>query len=82
MRRGHLYHLHHKPLYEAIGQPDTRNRRLQSIGRMVERVMILDAVLGDRRCWWLGPEPDKRTFFDVTQATGLRPEDYPHITSG
>ena len=82
VRRGRLYHVHHKPLYEAIGQPDTRNRRLQSIGRMVERVMILDAVLSDRRCWWLSPEADKRTFFDVTQATGLRPEDYPHITFG
>jgi hypothetical protein len=47
---------------------------------MVERVMILDVVLSDRRCWWLSPEADKRTFFDVTQQTGLRPEEYPHIT--
>ena len=82
VRRGRLYHVHHKPLYEAIGHPDNRNRRLQSIGRMVEKVMILDAVLTDRRCWWLSPEPDKRTLFDVTQQTGLRPEDYPHITFG
>jgi hypothetical protein len=81
-RRGCLYHVHHKPLYEAIGQPDNRNRRLQSIGRMVERVMILDAVLSDRRCWWLSPEADKRTFFDVTHETGLRPEEYPHFTFG
>ena len=80
VRRGRLYHVHHKPLYEAIGQPDNRNRRLQSIGRMVERVMILDAVLSDRRCWWLSPEADKRTFFDVTHETSLRPEEYPHIT--
>jgi hypothetical protein len=80
VRRGRLYHVHHKPLYEAIGQPDNRNRRLQSVGRMVERVMILDAVLSDRRCWWLSPEADKRTFFDVTQETGLRAEEYPHIT--
>jgi hypothetical protein len=49
---------------------------------MVERVMILDAVLGDRRRWWLSPESDKRAFFDVTQQTGLRPEDYPHIAFG
>ena len=55
IRRGRLYHVHHKPLYEAIGQADNRNRRLRMIGRMVERVMILDAVLGDRRCWWLSP---------------------------
>ena len=61
VRRGRLYHVHHKPLYEAIGQADNRNRRLRTIGRMVERVMILDAVLGDRRCWWLSPECDKRT---------------------
>jgi hypothetical protein len=49
---------------------------------MVERVMILDAVLSDSRCWWLSPEADKRTFFDVTQERGLRPEEYPHITFG
>jgi hypothetical protein len=82
VRRGRLYHVHHRPLYEAIGQPDNRNRRLRTIGRMVERVMILDAVLGDRRRWWLSPESDKRAFFDVTQQTGLRPEDYPHIAFG
>jgi hypothetical protein len=51
VRRGRLYHVHHKPLYEAIAQPDNRNRRLQSIGRMDERVMILETVLSDRRCW-------------------------------
>ena len=43
VRRGRLYHVHHKPLYEAIGQADNRNRRLRIVGRMVERVMILDA---------------------------------------
>ena len=35
VRRGRLYHVHHKPLYEAIGQADNRNRRLRPIGRMV-----------------------------------------------
>jgi hypothetical protein len=82
VRRGRLYHVYHKPLYEAIGQADNRNRRLCTIGRMVERVMILDAVLGDRRCWWLSPECDKRAFFDVTQGTGLSPEEYPHLAFG
>ena len=43
---------------------------------MVERVMILDAVLGDRRCWWLSPECDKRALLrrhaaDRTAARGL-----------
>ena len=81
VRRGRLYHVHHKPLYEAIGQADNRNRRLSTIGRMVERVMVLDAVLGDRRYWWLSPESDKRAFFELTQ-TSLRPEDYPHVAFG
>ena len=81
VRRGRLYHVHHKPLYEAIGLPDDRNRRLNSIGRMVERVMILDAVLGDLRCWWLSPAEDKRTFFRGRE-TGLRDEEYPHISFG
>ena len=53
--------------YEAIGLADDRNRRLHSIGRMVETVMILDAVLSDRRCWWLSPEADKRAFFDARE---------------
>jgi hypothetical protein len=81
VRRGRLYHVHHKPLYEALGLSDDRNRRLHSIGRMVERVMILDAVLGDRRCWWLSPAEDKRTLFGARES-GLRAEEYPHISFG
>ena len=81
-RRGRLYHVHHKPLYEAIGQADNRTRRLRTIGRMVERVMILDAILGDRRCWWLSPADDKWKFFCLRRDNHLRPEDYPHIAFG
>jgi hypothetical protein len=82
VRRGRLYHIHHRPLYEAIGQADNRHRRLLTVGRMVERLMILDAVLGDRHCWWLGPEADKRRFFALKQDNYLRSEDYPHIAFG
>jgi len=82
VRRGRLYHVHHKPLYEAIGQADDRNRRLRSIGRMVERVMILDAVLGDRRCWWLGQAADKWRFFCLKRDNYLQPDDYPNIAFG
>jgi hypothetical protein len=81
-RRGRLYHVHHKPLYEAIGQADNRNRRAHTLGRMVERVMILDAVLDDRRSWWLSPEGDKKRFFSLRRENWLRPEDYPHIAFG
>lgn len=82
VRRGRLYHVHHKPLYEAIGQAGNRNRRLHTLGRMVERVMILDGVLGDRRCWWLSPEGDKKRFFSLRRENWLRTEDYPHIAFG
>jgi hypothetical protein len=82
VRRGRLYHVHHKPLYEAIGQADNRNRRLRIVGRMVERVMILDAVLGDRRRWWVSPADDKWKFFCLMRDNYLRPEDYPHIAFG
>ena len=77
IRRGRLYHVHHKPLYEAIGQADNRNRRLRIVGRMVERVMILDAVLGDRRCWWLSPADDKWKFFCLMRDNYLRPGGLP-----
>lgn len=82
VRRGRLYHIHHKPLYEAIGQADNRNRRLRFVGRMVERVMILDAILADRRCWWLSPAADKWKFCCLLRDNYLRPEDYPHIAFG
>jgi hypothetical protein len=82
VRRGRLYHVHHKPLYEAIGEADNRNRRLSHIGRMVERVMILDAVLGDRRCSWLSPASDKWRFFCLKRDNYLQPDDYPHIAFG
>jgi hypothetical protein len=82
VRRGRLYHVHHKPLYEAIGQADNRNRRLRHIGRMVERVMVLDAILGDRRCWWLSPADDKWKFFCLKRDNRLQPDDYPHLAFG
>ena len=55
---------------------------MRPLGQMVERVMILDAVLGDRRCWWLSPEADKRRFFGLKRESWLQPEDYPHIACG
>jgi hypothetical protein len=56
--------------------------RLRIVGRMVERVMILDAILGDQRCWWLSPADDKWKFFWVMRDNYLRPEDCPHLSFG
>ena len=82
VRRGRIYHVHHKPLYEAIGLPDDRHRKPQTVGRMVQRLMILDGVLADRNCWWMGPACDKRSYFATTRKTGLSAAEYPHIAFG
>src|SRR5712692_7039447 len=63
LHRGRLFHVQYKPFYEAIGEPDNRHRKPASLGRFVERLMLLDAILADRRYGWLGTESDKRTYF-------------------
>ena len=42
--RTRIFHVHHKPLYAAIGEPDNRNRRRVTIERAIERLIILDGV--------------------------------------
>jgi hypothetical protein len=34
--RGRVYRVHHKPLYKAIGQPESRHRRPLSAARVIE----------------------------------------------
>jgi hypothetical protein len=63
LHRGRMVHLHYKPLWAAIGEPDNRFRKPTAQGRMIERVMLLDAVLDDREFTWLGPSMDKRRHF-------------------
>ena len=48
------------PFWAAIGEPDNRFRKPTAQGRMIERVMLLDAVLEDREFTWLGPSIDYR----------------------
>ena len=64
-RTGRLFHIHHKALYRAIGEPDNRHRRPVGLPRAVERLMLLDAVLGDRDRVWLATEWDKVTHFTL-----------------
>ena len=65
LHRGRLIHVHHKPLYAAIGQTDNRHRKPAELGRLIERVMVLDAVLSDQTALWLGAERDKRRTSDT-----------------
>src|SRR5437868_12081064 len=43
--RAQLYHVHHKPLYHAIGEQDSRFRRAVPARAATERLIRLDAAL-------------------------------------
>src|SRR3954449_7491450 len=77
-----MFHVHYKPLYEAIGEGNNRNRRPATLGRMIERLMILDAVPADRRHTWLGTERDKVAYFKEFLHKPFGLEDVPQITYG
>jgi hypothetical protein len=76
----HLYHVHGEALYAAIGEPNSRFRRPTPLARAMERVMVLDAVLGDPELTWLGTEREKVSHF--TRHTRLQARELPHIIFG
>jgi hypothetical protein len=80
--RTRIFHVHHKPLYAAIGEPDNRNRRRVTIERAIERLMVLDAVLADRSVTWLGSEREKRRYFRERLGDSLRDDEYPRLVFG
>jgi hypothetical protein len=57
--RGRVYQVHHKALYRAIGETDSRHRRPLSPARVVDRLMLLDAVVADPAIIWLATDEDK-----------------------
>jgi hypothetical protein len=63
--RARLFHIHHKPRYRAVGEPNNRHRRPTTLPRAVERLMLLDAVLADRDRSWLATEQDKVAYFTL-----------------
>ena len=80
--RKKIFHVHHKPLYAAIGEPDNRNRRPVTLDRAIERLMILDGVLADRSLTWLGSEREKRAYFTARLGDRLRDDEYPRLVFG
>lgn len=61
--RGRLFHLHNKRLYRLVGEPDSRFRRHAPTARLIERLMVLDAVLDSPEWTWLASERDKTRHF-------------------
>jgi hypothetical protein len=80
--RTKIIHVHYKPLYAAIGEPDNRNRRRVTIDRTIQRLMILDAVLAGRSVTWLGSEHEKRCYFTDSLGDNLRDNEYPTLVFG
>jgi hypothetical protein len=76
--RARLFHIHHKPLYEAIGDADNRHRRALPISRAIERLMMLDAVLSQRDLQWLATEREKVAYFTTTWRIPM--SDLPSLT--
>jgi hypothetical protein len=82
LHRGRMFHLHYKPLWSAINEADSRFRKRAAQGRMIERVMLLDAVLDDRSLRWLGPAGDKRKHFLRAVGDKLSWLEFPRIRFG
>jgi hypothetical protein len=82
LHRGRLFHVHYKPLWTAVGEPDSRYRKPAALGRLIERVMLLDAVLDDPSYLWLGPSRDKLRHLATVFGDRLRLEEFPRLTFG
>jgi hypothetical protein len=61
--RALVYHVHHRPLYGAIGQPQSRFRRPVPAASVMPRLMLLDAIVEARGVTWLASEHDKVEYF-------------------
>ncbi|AMY11937.1 hypothetical protein LuPra_05207 [Luteitalea pratensis] len=81
-RRARLYHAHHRRLYTAIGEPHSRFRKPLPVGRAMERLMMLDAVLEQPSIPWLATERDKWDHFVRTFGTSLTLEWPPQLRFG
>ena len=73
--RGHIYHLHAKPIYRALAQTDNRNRRLASPALIARKLMLLDFVLSEPSVDWYATEEEKVLLF--TQRLGIDAADLP-----
>jgi hypothetical protein len=82
LHRGRLIHVQQKRLYAAIGQVDNRHRKRAELGRLIERVMVLDAVLADRSVVWLGAEHDKVSCFQRRVGDRLSVAEFPRLVFG
>ena len=73
--RGRVYHLRHRAIYEAIGEPDSRLRRPPGVPRALERLMLLDAILENPESLWMSSSAEK---VEYLSSRGIPLDDAPH----
>src|SRR5207247_2152768 len=74
--RGRVYHVRHRAIYEAIGEPDSRLRRSPGVPRALERLMLLDAILENSESIWMSSSAEK---VEYLSSRGIPLDDAPHM---
>jgi hypothetical protein len=77
--RGRVFQVHHKALYRAIGETDSRHRRPLSPSRVVHGLMLLDAMLAEPELKWLATDAEKLAH--LAALTGTAAGRLPHLSS-
>ena len=77
-----VFHVFGSALYDAIGEPDNRNRKPVTMAAAVERVMLLDAVMACQGTTWLATEREKISYFTTALGIGFRRCDLPQLSFG
>jgi hypothetical protein len=75
--RGRVYHVRHRAIYEAIGEPDSRLRRPPGVPRALERLMLLDAILENPESVWMSSSTEKLA---CLASRGISADDAPHLS--
>jgi hypothetical protein len=75
--RGRVYHVRHRAIYEAIGEPDSRLRRPPGVPHALERLMLLDAILENPESIWMSSSTEKLGYF---ASRGISADDAPHLS--
>ena len=78
--RARVYQVRYQPFYQAIGEPNSPNRKPIAAAAIVQRSMLLGAIVAQRELVWLSTVADKVAFF--TLASSCPPEQLPHKTVG
>jgi hypothetical protein len=77
-KRARIYHVRHRELYEAIGDPESRLRRPPTVPRALERIMLLDVILQEPDLVWLATPEEKMTH--VSAFTAITKDSLPQMT--